>query len=354
MEKLQKMCIRVCCMRMSCFSHAKCVLPGEGVTDPGNHVNNRSFRRFSHAGFASRALASSCVMLAIALPCSAQSSKSMNSMDSASTPKPVLANVGLASPENLVFDTRDNVYLISNMNGGPRAKDSNGFVSMVSAAGNLVTLKWIDGSNPGTRLDAPKGLAIRGDTLAIADVGCVRLFSLRTRKSLGVWKVPGVLLNDVSFAPDGTLYVTDTGPDSGKTSTMDRDAIYRFGPTGIPVAAAEGSDLSGPDGIIASDAGFVYSTFGANRVERISRSGKRTRLATLPGAKADGLRELSGGSMVVTSWDAHSVFRLAPDGRLTTIASGINSPAGVAYNPAKHQLAITSMNGNTMYLVTLK
>ncbi len=269
-------------------------------------------------------------------------------------PRPVLQNVGFASPENLVFDPAENVYLVSNMNGDPRAKDGNGFVSRVSADGKLVALKWIDGSRPGTRLDAPKGLAIRGDTLAIADVGCVRLFNLHTGASLGVWNVPGVLLNDVSFAPDGSLYVTDTGADSGKTDPSDRDAVFHFATADHPTRVIVGASLFGPDGIVSSDTGFTYSTFKSHLVEHVTRSGGRRTIATLPGAKVDGLRRLSDGSLVVTSWDAHSVFRIAPDGKLTTVVSGINSPAGVAYDAAQHRLAITSMNGNSMYFVALR
>lgn len=268
--------------------------------------------------------------------------------------RPALADVGFASPENLVYDRRDNVYLVSNINGKPRSRDANGFVSRVSPDGTVIALKWIDGSRPETRLDAPKGLAIRGDTLAIADVGCVRLFSLRTGTPLGVWNLPGVLMNDVSFAPDGVLYVTDTGPDPGTSDTADHDAVFRFPDAGHPVQLVRGADLSGPDGIVAADTGFVYATFGANRVERITNSGARSTVATLPGAKVDGLRRLGDGSFIVTSWNAHSVFRLLPDGTLLTIATGIDSPAGVAYDQARHQLAITSMNGNSMYFVTLK
>ena len=268
--------------------------------------------------------------------------------------QPILSNAGFAAPENLVYDAQDNVYLISNMNGSARARDGNGFVSRVSADGKMVSLKWIDGSHPGTRLDAPKGLAIHGDTLVIADVGCVRLFNLHTGAALGVWDVPGVLMNDVSFAPDGTLYVTDTGPGAGKSDGVDHDAVFHFIAPNHPTEVVAGSDLSGPDGIVASDSDFVYATFGANRVDRITRSGARTTLVTLPGKKVDGLRELNDGSFVITSWDAHSVFRLMPNGKLITVASGINSPAGVAYDPARRQLAITSMSGNSMYLITLQ
>lgn len=264
------------------------------------------------------------------------------------------AAVGYASPENLVYDSVADVYLVANVNGGAVARDSNGFISRVAPDGRMLALKWIDGSHAATRLDGPKGLAIRGDTLAIADVGAVRLFNRRTGAAIGVWPVPGELMNDVAFAPDGALYVTDTGPGKGLPNTSDHDAIYRFGTPSRATSVASGSDLAGPDGIVVSDSDIVYATFGADRVVRIAHSGTRTNMATLPGAKVDGLRRLPDGSYVATSWNAHSVFRLLPDGTRRTELTGVNAPAGVAYNARRNQLAVTSMKDNRFYLVALK
>jgi sugar lactone lactonase YvrE len=161
-------------------------------------------------------------------------------------------------------------------------------------------------------------------------------------------------MNDVSFAPDGTLYVTDTGPDSSSADATDRQAIYHFARAGDPVNIMRDTDLGGPDGIVAADTMVVYATFKSNQVIRVSHSGARTTIATLPGGKVDGLRELPHGSYVVTSWDAKTVYHLMPDGTLTPIATGITSPAGVAYNIKRDQVAITSMQTGRMYIVALR
>lgn len=256
-------------------------------------------------------------------------------------------NAGYASPENLVYDSVADVFLVSNMNGGPITRDGNGFISRVDSAGHVIAQKWVDGTHAGTRLDAPKGLAIHGDTLVVADVGVVRLFNRRTGAALGVWQTPGVLLNDVSFAPDGTLYVTDT---QGKDSV---GAIYHFDRMGHATRVTSGASLGGPDGIVAeSDGTLLYATFGANRVARVASNGSVAPVVTLPGAKVDGLRRLADGSYVVTSWDAHTVYRLTGTA-LRALLTGVTSPAGVAVDTRRHHLAVTSMNDNKMYLVPL-
>lgn len=258
------------------------------------------------------------------------------------------SNAGFNEPENLVYDSVADVFLVSNINGGPTARDANGFVTRLDSAGHVIAQKWIDGSKANSRLDGPKGLAIHGDTLVIADVGVVRLFNRRTGAALGVWQTPGVLLNDVSFAPDGTLYVTDT---QGRDSV---GAIYHFDRTGHATALASGAALEGPDGIVAlPDGGVMYATFGGNRVARVAADGKATTVDTLPGKKVDGLRRLADGSYIVTSWDAHTVYHLLANGRLQPLLTGVASPAGVAVDARRHHLVVTSMTDNKMYLVTL-
>lgn len=258
------------------------------------------------------------------------------------------SNAGFAGPENLVYDSVSDVYLVSNMNGGPIARDGNGFVTRLDSAGHVIAQKWIDGTKGATRLDGPKGLAIHGDTLAIADVGVVRLFNRRTGASLGVWQTPGLLLNDVSYAPDGTLWVTDTqGPDSA-------GAIYHFDRKGHATRVAHGKDLDGPDGIVAlTNGGVMYATFGADRVARVAPNGTATRVVTLPGKKVDGLRRLADGSYVVSSWDAHTVYRLTGDSTLHPLLTGVTSPAGLAIDAHRNRLAVTSMNDNRLYFVPL-
>jgi sugar lactone lactonase YvrE len=265
-----------------------------------------------------------------------------------------IAGVGFSSPENVVYDPQSNVYLISNINGGARARDANGFISRVAPDGKILQLKWIDGSHAATRLDAPKGLAIHGDTLAVADVGAVRFFDRRTGAAMGVRMVPGQLMNDVAFASDGSVYVTDTGPDAGKPDSADHDAIYRLYHDGRTATIAKSPSLMGPDGLIVSDSGILYATFKGRSVEAISKSGTHRVFATLPDKQVDGLRQLPGGSYVVTSWGARTVYRIEPDGKVQAVLTGVTSPAGVAYDTTHDKLAITSMQDNKLYLLPLR
>ena len=80
-----------------------------------------------------------------------------------------LENVGFMTPESVLHDPDADVYLVSNIQGDPFEKDDNGFISRVSPDGVVLELRWIDGAKENVDLDAPKGMAILGDELWVAD-----------------------------------------------------------------------------------------------------------------------------------------------------------------------------------------
>ena len=68
-----------------------------------------------------------------------------------------VADIGLATPESVEYYAKEDVYLVTNINGSPFAADGNGFISKLKPDGSVVDLKWIDGTKPGVTLNAPKG-----------------------------------------------------------------------------------------------------------------------------------------------------------------------------------------------------
>lgn len=271
-----------------------------------------------------------------------------------------VANVGFVQPENLVYDSVADVYLVSNIGGGGPARDDNGFVSRVSPDGRILTLRWIAGGRNGAELHSPKGLAIRGDTLAVADLGAVRLFDRRTGAPLRTITLPGLVMNDVAFAPDGSIWVTDTGPDRSKVpidTTHDVDAVWHVTTDGAVHAAARGLSLDRPDGLVIDGGNAaLVATFGSNRIEKVWAGVKTApaTIETLPAGRLDGLRQLADGSLIVTSWDAGSVWRLwGEDDEPRRVIAGLTSPAGVAIDTRRHRLAVTSMQRNELYLVPI-
>lgn len=120
---------------------------------------------------------------------------------------------GLGFPESVRHDPDQDVYFVSNMVGAGSVTDGNGYIARILAATlGPVTIVARDGTG-GVVLDAPKGMAIEGDTLWVADI--VLLGSHRRTgapvATLELRPHSSMLLNAIAVGPDGTMRVTDTG-----------------------------------------------------------------------------------------------------------------------------------------------
>lgn len=253
-----------------------------------------------------------------------------------------VAGVGFATPESMLHDPAADVYLVSNVNGVPSDKDDNGFISRVAPDGTLLALKWIDGAAEAVTLHAPKGMALLGDTLFVADIDAVRLFHRTSGAPLGSRDVPGAtFLNDVAVGPDGTVYVTDTGiriTGEGIQETG-TDALYRFEGDSA-VAILSGPGLGRPNGIAADSAGVVVVTFGAGTVFRVDpRSGERADLPMPEQGGLDGVVLVPDGTMLISSWNGASLYRLGR-GRVGTVGDSVPSPADIGFDVGRSRVLI--------------
>jgi sugar lactone lactonase YvrE len=268
-----------------------------------------------------------------------------------------VSGAGLSSPESVLFDSAADAYLVSNINGSVFAKDDNGFIARLAPDGRVSALKWIAGGSRGVRLDAPKGMGIRGDTLFVADIDAVRLFDRRSGAPLASVTIPGAtFLNDVAVAPDGTVYVTDTGIRSaGNGSTRSgADALWKLGPGHRPVMIARGDDLGGPNGIVADSGGVTMVTLGSGRVLHFDLAGRRSELPKPPDGALDGVVRPADHSLLITSWDANTVYRLTPDGQYTVAVAGATSPADIGWDSMRHRLLIPLLTLNQVEIRELR
>jgi sugar lactone lactonase YvrE len=259
-----------------------------------------------------------------------------------------VANIGLQTPESVLYDDRADMYLVSNINGEPLGKAGNGFITRLRPNGEVEQLKWIDGERDGVTLHAPKGMAFRGDTIFVSDIDSVRAFHRSTGAPLGAMGVSGAsFLNDVAVGPDG-VYVTDTGVDASFAPTG-TDAIHRFGADGTATAVATGAQLSRPNGIAVDGADIIMVPFGGATIMRVPRDGSApSEIATLPAGQLDGLIRLDDGTLLVSSWEGRAVYRVTPDGQVTTVVENVESPADLGWDSRRHRLLVPLFMGNSI------
>lgn len=264
----------------------------------------------------------------------------------------VVEGVGLQGPESALHDPLDDVYLVSNLAGDPVAADGNGFISRISPAGEVLALRWIDGTAPGVTLHAPRGMALRGDTLYVADVECVRRFLRADGTPAGEFCFPGsVFLNDVSASADGWVFVSDTGGE-GAGDTVQALWAMRPGEAAFePVA--RGPELGRPNGVLAAPRGVVTAaSFADGRVYRYEyRDGRWTGpfdLWTVPAAMLDGLVRLDDGSLLVSSLESGALHRLGMDGSVRVSLPGLDSPADIGLDADRGVLLVPVLRGDRL------
>lgn len=299
------------------------------------------------------------LLLGSAAACEAEPESEDEPMEAALADSIVVTG-GLQTPESALHDPEADVYLVSNINGGPLEEDGNGFISRISPEGEVLELRWIDGQQAGVTLNAPKGLAVGEGVLYISDIDVVRLFDRATGEPLGAWEVPEAdFLNDLSVGPDGAVYVTDTAirfDESGAVPTG-TDAVYRFEPEdGARSVVLQDEALSGPNGIVATGEGALVVTFGADELYRITPDGARTLLAQLPQGQLDGLVRLPGGALLVSSWAAQAIYRVEGDAEeagaaAVAVVQGVPSPADIGYDETRGRLLIPVFNENRLLIL---
>ena len=261
---------------------------------------------------------------------------------------------GFSTPEGVRYDEAADAWLVSNINGSPLGKDGNGFISRLKSDGTVDSLHFIMGGRNGVTLHAPKGMAIIGDTLFVADIDAVRAFNRTTGAAITSWNLApqgAVFLNDVAVTPQGDVYVSDTQvrfQQDGSMSHPGMDRIFMLGRDRKSASVVLRNDSLGrPNGITWDARGnrLIIVPFGAGTIHAWTPGGDS--LATVATGKGqfDGVEMLPNGQLLVSSW-ADSTVSLVNGDSITAIVRGVAAPADIGFDARGGMLAIPLFNGN--------
>jgi hypothetical protein len=269
----------------------------------------------------------------------------------------VIRVTGLHEPESVLHDIANDRYLVSNINGNPSAEDDNGFITWLSPNGAVAEERWINGADPDVTLNAPKGMAIISTTLYVADITVVRRFDLQNGRPLGEIAIPGAtFLNDLVGSSDGTIHVSDSGLRASADGFTEAgtDAIYQITPDGRVTVRATGVALGHPNGVaLLPDGTLLANTLNASReLYAVGLDGVPTDVRSVPGGQLDGLITLPDGSLLLSSWETNTIYRLLPGGQVETVFSNPDSPAAdLGFDAARNRLLIPLFAANAVLIV---
>jgi sugar lactone lactonase YvrE len=259
---------------------------------------------------------------------------------------------GMKTPESVRYDPELDVFYVSNINGNPSQHDGNGFIAIVRADSTGAAAKMlVEGGKNGATLDAPKGMAISGDTLWVADINHVRGFNRKTGAKLADIDLSGQkaqFLNDVAVGGDGAVYVTDTGiffDAKGGMTHPGADKIFRI--SGGKGTAIQADSLNAPNGIAwdAANQRFVLGGFNGKAVQTWKNGDKMPATLAMGPGGYDGVEVLSDGRILASSW-TDSTVNVIQNGALTKLVTGVNAPADIGVDTKRNVLAIPMFNDN--------
>jgi sugar lactone lactonase YvrE len=258
----------------------------------------------------------------------------------------------LDAPVCALHDPDQDVYFVSNINGAGTARDNNGYISRVSPDGRLTTRRFVEGGRAGATLNAPKGLAIVGRELFVADIDVVRSFDRVTGKPLRTFQMPapgGLFLNEMAVGPDDAVYVTDTRLEfEGDTARhLGPDRVFRIGMNGPMSIALEG-DLEAPSGIgwDAATSRFLITGLQGTHIFEW-RPGTAAASPIWNGIGGyDGI-VFDGPTWLVSSLDGNGIFAIR-EGHEERIIDHLTTPAAIGFDRKRRQLLIPSFEANTL------
>lgn len=260
---------------------------------------------------------------------------------------------GFDSPESAIYDSTQDVWYVSNIVGGATDKDHRGFITRLKGDGMIDSLHFIQSGTNGALLDAPKGLALHGDTIWVADIDVVRAFDKRSGKPLttvDLRSLKALMLNAIAVGPDGRIYITDTAirMQNGKPQHVGPDRIFAIGAGHKATVAVQDSTMDGPNGISwdAAHKRFLVVGFMGPAITTWTPGAAHAQRLTSGVGQFDGNEVLPDGRALISSWADSSLYVLSGDSLTKVIAGSLPTPADLHVDPRTMQVAIPLSSQN--------
>ncbi len=252
---------------------------------------------------------------------------------------------GFMHPYGVAVDPKSGSIYVSHMNGQGDQKDDNGVISRLKADGTLDRMNFIDGVQGLIELNAPKGMAIIGNFLYVADIDAIRAFDINTGAALfnvnfGQYKIGHFY--DLCIGPDGALYATDGAANTVyRIDVMDQHRVTVF---------IKDEALGQPHGMVWFSIKQIYLVAGwkSGQVLAFDREGKRKPFPAIFLKALEGIDVDLRGNAYVASTALGGIYRIAVNGALFPFMTGVDTPLDLAFQRSGEQLLIVSFKRGSL------
>lgn len=204
----------------------------------------------------------------------------------------------LKTPESVLYDAKDKLLYVSNIDGAPAAKDGKGSIGKVGLDGKIIMIDWVKG------LNAPKGMGRYKNKLYVADLDEVVVIDIAQAKIIQHIPVQGaVFLNDVTIDKNGAVYVSDT-----RTSKIHR--IEK----GLVATILQ--NLQSPNGLLALGDKLLILDKGS--LLQMNANGQLANIAGGMDPSTDGIEMVKPHEYVASCWNG-VVYYISANGNKQTL-----------------------------------
>lgn len=258
---------------------------------------------------------------------------------------------GFMNPESALYDGRNDIIYVSNVNGGPMDKDGAGHISRMTKDGKMQDSEWVTG------LNAPKGLVQFENQLYVSDIDQLVSIDVDTGMVIGTWDAEGAkFLNDLAVDEKGRVYVSD----------MLTDSLYRLDGDELTLWLQDEA-LQHPNGLQVDGDRLLIAPWGKDlqddfstkvlghliavdlNSKSISTVGSGEPVGNLDGLESDGQ-----GNWLVTDWMAGALYRIDPNGNADLLMDLNQGSADLGVINDEAMVIMPMMNDNTVMAISTR
>ncbi len=233
----------------------------------------------------------------------------------------------LRGPESVLYDTANKRYLVSNTRGGSIvAMDADGKLSPFIKKG----------------LKSPKGMAMAGAYLYVADIGTLQVIDVANAKIAGSIPITGaVMLNDIAIDETGLLYITDTGA----------DCLFIFDPTSKALEKISDPKLKSPNGLVYDrPRSQMLITSFSERAPIVAYDLRNKEVRVFMDtmySNLDGIAIDNDGIIYFSAWTEKMIVKIPQEqNRFEAFQKKLESPADIYFNAVTNELIVPLLNKN--------
>ncbi len=234
----------------------------------------------------------------------------------------------LRTPESVLYEAKEKILYVSNIDGVPTEKDGKGFISKLDLKGKPIQLEWVKG------LNAPKGMGIYKNKLYVADLTEVVVIDLKTAAILEKIPVEGaIFLNDITIDSKGVVYVSDSR--AGNVHQIENSKVNSVL-----------RNIKSPNGLLVDGKQLLVLNNGA--LSSLLPNDQLALLVDGMDPSTDGIEKVKENEFIVSSW-AGAIYYLNTNGSKQVLLDGRadkKNTADIGYDAKNRILYVPTFYGN--------